>query len=115
MQRTTLVHVLSSGQVGGSEKQALMLMEGLDIARFELTVIVFRPGPLEPRLREIARVIVLDKRRRIDPAFFVRLVTAFRWLQPGIVHTWDSTANLWGGLACRVSGVPHHVISEGEQ
>ncbi len=114
MKRVTLVHMLSSAQVGGSEKQAVMLLEGLDPARFEPSVIVFRPGPLEAKLRALARVVVLDKRRKVDAPFFVRLVLALRWLEPDIVHTWDSTANLWGGLASRVAGVPHHVVSEGE-
>lgn len=94
-----VAHVIGGAQVGGTERQLLLLLEHLDSERIASTVTLIRGGPLESRFRAAAPTTVLPKRGRIDPVFAWRLGRHLRAIRPDVVHTWGSTANLWGAVA----------------
>ncbi len=112
MTRPRILHLVSTGQIGGSEKHAASLVRLMDSERFEIGVVLFRPGPLVDSFAESNRTIVLDKKRRIDPKFAWKLTHVLQTERPDLIHTWNSTANLWGGLVAKLLGFPHLVSEE---
>ncbi|HUP71166.1 MAG TPA: glycosyltransferase [Acidimicrobiales bacterium] len=107
-----IIHVLGTANVGGTERQLLLLLDHLDPHRFACQVVLVRGGPLLGEFERRAPTTVLGKRGPIDPVFLIRMVATLRRAHPDVVSTWGVTANLWGASAARLAGVPHHVASE---
>ena len=99
--RKRVVHLIDNLRVGGAEKQLVLFCRHIDPERFEQIVVCMREaGPLEQQLIEAGiRVVVLGKRYKIDPLFFISLVQAFRTIEPDLVMCWLFSANLWGRFA----------------
>jgi glycosyltransferase involved in cell wall biosynthesis len=99
----------------GAEKQLAMLAAGLPRAEFDVHVCALtRGGPLAEPLRDAGLpVTVIGKRRKLDPAAYLRVLSYLRKLQPDIVHTWLFAANCYGRLAAWQAGVP--IIVGGER
>jgi glycosyltransferase involved in cell wall biosynthesis/SAM-dependent methyltransferase len=97
-----IVHVIDNLRIGGAEKQLALFCRSIDRARFVQVVLCMREsGPLEQELLEMgAEILILGKKKKIDPFFFYRLVRGLSKLDPDIVHCWLFSANLWGRLAC---------------
>lgn len=111
---TRVLHMISTGQVGGTEKHVASLLTGFDPSEFDLRVVLFRPGPLESAYAASAQTKVIEKNKRYDLRFLLSLTREVKAQRPSVVHTWNSTANLWGSLAARLGGVRKIIVSEEE-
>ena len=109
--RPRVLHVLGGAGIGGMERQLLALLPHL-AADTESTLILVRGGPLAGAFADTVPTRTIAKHGKVDPVCLARLVAAMRRRRPDIVHTWGSTANLWGGLAARIAGVAHLVVSD---
>ena len=75
-------------------------------------LLLVRGGPLARRFAEVVPTDVVPKVGKADPVCLTRMVAVIRRHQPDIVHTWGSTANLWGATAAQLAGVPALVVSD---
>lgn len=107
--------IIPTLEEGGAEKQLCLLAKGIDRSRFEPLIIALTRGG--PRLVDLTNhgisVVEINKRGKLDPWAFVRLVQAIRVFAPQIVHTWLFAANSYGRLAAIRAKVP--VIFAGER
>lgn len=111
MQRVLIV--IDELDIGGTEQQILELVRRLPRERYSPLVCCFRHGRKAAEIQQLGvRVVELPKRRRVDPAFFRRLVRLMRDERVDIVHTFLIGGNLWGRLAAVLAGVPTVVASE---
>ncbi len=112
--RTDIVYVLPRPEIGGAEKQMLRLVEHLDSDCYRSTVI-FLDGPgsmLAEFEQEADDVIVLHRRGLFDLGTFAQLLGHIRRIRPSTVHATLYIANLFGGWAARLAGVPNVVVSQ---
>jgi glycosyltransferase involved in cell wall biosynthesis len=95
---------------GGAERQLVELANGLDRARFEVSVAcVVRGGPLGEELAASGiPVSVFDAR---GPLGLYRLTRHIRRVAPDIVHTFLFGSNVIGTLAAKTAGVPIVITS----
>lgn len=109
--RLRVLHVLGGAAVGGAERQLLLLLRNRadDV---DARLLLVRGGPLARQFAAVVPTDVVPKVGKADPICLARMVALLRHHQPDIVHTWGSTANLWGATAARVAGVPHLVVSD---
>ena len=112
--RTEIVYVIPRPEIGGAEKQLLRLIEHLDQRRYRSTVICLDGGgTLLPDYVAIADdVIVLDRQGLFDFRTFIDLLSHIRHIRPTTVHTTLYIANLFGGWAAKLAGVPRVVVSQ---
>jgi glycosyltransferase involved in cell wall biosynthesis len=116
-----------TAELGGGEIALLELIRHLDTTRIQPVVILFAEGPLAPLLREVAEVHILTLSPRVlkakkdglglhsllrggpalaGLAFLYRLHRLLRSLKPEIVYTNSLKADLLGGIAGRLAGIP---------
>ncbi len=103
--------ISSVGEKGGAEVYMLNLLKHLDRTRFEPTVALLRPGPLEADLRRTdVRVIHLPAHRMRD---VVRVGQTIQTLSARIrdeeldlVHSNGFRAHVYGGAAAALARVP---------
>ena len=112
--RTEIVYVIPRPEIGGAEKQLLRLIEHLDQRRYRSTVICLDGGgTLLPDYVAIADdVIVLDRQGVFEFRTFIGLLSHIRHIRPTTVHTTLYIANLFGGWAAKLAGVPRVVVSQ---
>ena len=112
--RIDIVYVIPRPEIGGAEKQLLRLIEHLDSTRYRATVICLDgPGALLDEFERVAhRVIVLNRNGLFDLFTFTKLLGSIRSIRPTTVHTTLYIANLFGGWAARLAGVPNVVVSQ---
>src|SRR5262245_33347439 len=91
----TILHVIPTLGVGGTERQLVKLLPRLDAARFRQTVCYYtRTETLEEPLRAAGISIVFVDKFGMRPwSFFARLRRVIRDVRPDIVHTWLYSAN----------------------
>lgn len=107
-----MVHLLPSFARGGAEIGTVDLVEGLLDGGIDAWLVALRgDGPAAHRRspRVVARTIVIGRQHRVDARALSALVAALRRVQPDVVHSHLFTGLLWGELARRAAGVPHHV------
>jgi glycosyltransferase involved in cell wall biosynthesis len=104
-----IVHVLDSLALGGTETQAVALVQALAARGVANHVLLFRDGPLAARLDD-ARITT--ERLRVHgflrPGFATlvwRLARAMRRQRADVVQTYGFYTNLPGVLAARLAGV----------
>ena len=114
-----------TAQCGGGELALLNLIANLDQERFEASVLLFADGPLRERLEEYVPVIIEPLEARILSAhkealvrgagrsdiaglctFVWRVRDVIRRTKPELIHTNSLKADLIGGVAARLAGVP---------
>ncbi len=107
--------IIPSLDEGGAEKQLCLLAKGIDRDRFEpLVITLTRSGPRKADLvNNNIPVCEIDKRGKINPLAFIRLLKAIRRFSPHIVHTWLFSANSYGRFAALWAKVP--IILGGER
>ena len=112
--RNDIVYVIPRPEIGGAEKQLLRLIEHMDSSRFRATVICLDGGgSLLDEYEAIAdEVVVLRRRGLFDVITFARLLGHIRRIRPTTVHTTLYIANLFGGWAAKLAGVPRIVVSQ---
>lgn len=100
--------IITGLNTGGAEVMLLKLLERLD-KRFSPHVISLSDvGAIGLRIEALGiPVESLGMRRGVlHPGLFFRLVGRLKELKPDLVHTWMYHADLLGGLAGRMAGVP---------
>lgn len=100
--------IITGLSVGGAETMLLKLLERLP-DRFSPSVVsLTTPGEIGPRIAALG-IPVMSLGMRPGPglpAVMVRLVAVLRRQRPALVHTWMYHADLAGGVAARLAGVP---------
>jgi glycosyltransferase involved in cell wall biosynthesis len=109
-----ILYVIPRPEIGGAERQLLMLMQGLDRDRFRPHIICLDgEGALrDDYVDASASYHVLNRRHTVDLNALNALVDLTRRIRPAIAHTWLYIANLYGGWAARLSGVPSVIVSQ---
>lgn len=109
-----ILHIISTLERSGAEKQLLLLSRGLAQQGFDVHVAALeRGGPLTVEFRAAGvPTIVIGKRLVSDPIALARLTRYAVHLGPELVHTWNFTANAYGRVAARAAGVKHVVAGE---
>lgn len=84
-------------EVGGSQRQIVHLLRGLDRSQWEPTLLFFRrPSFLVDELREAGiRCIHMPKLGRVSPRFVFRLWKLLRRERFELIHAYSLTAELW--------------------
>ena len=84
-------------EVGGSQRQIVHLLRGLDREQWEPTLLFFRrPSFLVDELRDAGiPCIHLPKRGRVSPRFVFRLWNLLRRERFELIHAYSLTAELW--------------------
>jgi glycosyltransferase involved in cell wall biosynthesis len=109
-----ICYVIGTLDIGGAEKQLLMLSRGLDKQKFSSVVISLRNGGPLKKDFEISGIKVIEagKKFKIDILFFFRLLKIIKKERPEILHTFMFTSNTWGRVAGILSNVPVIISSE---
>ena len=84
-------------EVGGSQRQIVHLLRGLDCGQWEPTLLFFRRSSfLVDELRDAGiRCIHLPKQGRVSPRFVFRLWNLLRRERFELIHAYSLTAELW--------------------
>lgn len=102
-----VLHIESGRHLYGGARQVLYILEGL-AARGGHNVLACPPGAhvAEPA-RAVAEVIEMPMKGDVDLGLVARLRAAIRHHQPDLIHVHSRRgADLFGGLAAKLSGVP---------
>lgn len=88
-------------EVGGTQRQIVHMVLGLDRTHFEPTVLYFRNRSFFVDQLEQAgvRVLLVDKHARIDPGFVGRLRRSVGEGDYDVMHCFALTGELWGAVA----------------
>lgn len=99
-----LLIVIDEMEVGGSQRQVVHLLLGLDRQRWQPELVFFRERSFLVDTLEQAgiRVHFLPKRSRVDPGFFIALWRLLRDGRYDAVHAFSLTAEFWTLLALRL-------------
>lgn len=91
-------------EVGGTQRQIVHIARHLDRRRFEPVVLFFRNPSFFVTELEAAgvRVIQVEKRGRIDPAFVWRLVRTLHRERFDVMQCFAFSGELWGAVARRL-------------
>lgn len=112
MKKIKVCYVIGTLEFGGTEKQLLKLIKGIDREYFNPVVIAFRGGVLKEEFEKLTKVIVVGKRWKIDLFFLIRLISVIWKEKPDILQTFMFTSNTWGRIAGILSGVSVIVACE---
>lgn len=101
-------------EVGGAERFFIKLLKNLPQSQFDIKVVCLsRKGVWANEVESCGIPIVsMDKKTGIDFFILFRLITLIRHEKPDIVNLYLWTAYLWGGLASRIVGVKHVIVTE---
>ena len=101
--------LLRSLNIGGTERQLMELVKGLDSNHFDITVgLFYNEGALIEEIKSMPwiHVVSLNKSGRWDIIRFVlRFIKLLKSLQPDILYSFLPDANIAGLIAGRLSGV----------
>ena len=97
----TVMHVINSLDIGGTEKQLYLLLKHLDRQRFHPVVVSLSKGGfwVEPIRGLGVELVELKRRGSYEVRRLMSLVGLLQRYKPTILHTWQSPGNLYGGLA----------------
>ncbi|MDR1471242.1 MAG: glycosyltransferase [Synergistaceae bacterium] len=107
--RIRLAHIITGLNVGGAENALCKLVENIDREKFECSVLSLLPdGALAGRIKNAGADVFTLNMKRGQPRLssFIRMVSRLRKIRPDIVQTWMYHADLMGGIAGRILGVP---------
>jgi glycosyltransferase involved in cell wall biosynthesis len=99
-------------ELGGSQRQILLLAKALRKKRHPVTVAYFREAgaAVRPELEAAGiEVRLVAKRRRVDPAFLLRLARLLASARDAHVLSFGYTANLWTRLAGLLASAPRPI------
>lgn len=101
MRRIKLVFLINSLAIGGAERQLVTLATSLDPAIFDITVLCFYGGGEFGQELADAKIplVSLEKKGRWDvQGFLRRLRSTLKRIQPDVIHSYMTVANLLGTL-----------------
>ena len=108
--RPRVLHLLTSFETGGTERQAVELLRRLDAQRFDVQLAVLRrEGPLQAQIADRFPVVPEFRLTSFLSLNAVRqcwrLIRLLRRTRTDILHTHDFYAGLMGAVAGRLAGV----------
>lgn len=105
--------VITHLELGGAQKNTLMMLEQLPRDRYEVGLVSGKEGPLVewadriPGVRRVALPTLVREVRPVkDLIAFVRMWRLFRRERPTLVHTHCPKAGILGRWAAKLAGVP---------
>ena len=104
-----VVHIIAGLDSDGAEKMLHRLIAGMDRTVFENEVIsLTNVGPMAQQIEACGvRVRALGmKRGSANPFYLLKLAGWLRKSRPQVVQTWMYHADLVGGLAAKLAGIP---------
>lgn len=104
-----IVHVITNLEIGGAEMMLYRLVEALDGQGHQAHVVCLRNGgTLADQIEQLGIPVERLNMRRAapNPAVVLRLAQILRRIEPDAVQTWMYHADLLGGLAAQMAGVP---------
>jgi glycosyltransferase involved in cell wall biosynthesis len=104
-----LTHVITSLNMGGAEMMLYRLLKHIDRDRFENQVIcMIPPGEVGESIRDLDIPVISLGMRSGSPSLtaLIRLCRLFHDEKTALVHTWMYHADLLGGLAGLLTGIP---------
>jgi len=104
-----VVHIISGLQIGGAEMMLYRLLQTMDKEVFPSQVVSMTDeGALGPAIRDLGIPLhtLAMKRGLPDPFSLLPAARILKQACPAIVQTWMYHADLFGGLAARLSGGP---------
>jgi glycosyltransferase involved in cell wall biosynthesis len=104
-----VLHIITDLDTGGAEMMLFKLMQGLDRDRFAPMVVSLTDiGAVGERILSLGVPVTSLGMARgcVKSGDLRRLVNLLREEQPEVVQTWMYHADLLGGLAARLAGVP---------
>ena len=108
MSKIRLTYFIPQLELGGSERQLLLLVGHLDQSIFDISIITL---VCRIKIPPSISVHVLPKKVGLDLTFLPRLCSTIRQLKPHILHTISTQANIWGLLATLIERPPVVVAS----
>lgn len=108
-----LLLVTDEMEIGGSQRQIVYLLGGLDRSRWQPELLFFRRESfLLDELRRMGVVIHhLPKRSRLDPLFALRYAALLRAGHYDLVHAFSLTAELWTIAASMLTRRPPPLVA----
>jgi glycosyltransferase involved in cell wall biosynthesis len=109
-----ILYIIPRPEIGGAERQLLMLMQGLDRRYYCPHVVCLDgDGSLLGGYQEASEsCVVLNRKKAFDWRVLQTLRAHIQNLQPAIVHTWLYIANLYGSMATRTSTQVPVIVSQ---
>lgn len=100
-----ILYIIPRPEIGGAERQLLMLMQGLDRTRYCPHVVCLDGGGslLEAYQEAAESCVVIHRNKAFDLKALKALQDHIRHVQPAVIHTWLYIANLYGTIANRLS------------
>ena len=109
LNKINIFFLIRSLSIGGTERQLIELVKGLDSNHFDITVgLFYNEGALIEEIKSMPwiHVVSLNKSGRWDIIRFVlRFIKLLKSLQPDILYSFLPDANIAGLIAGRLSGV----------
>jgi glycosyltransferase involved in cell wall biosynthesis len=103
-----ILHVISGLTTGGAERQIIILSR--DLVRRGHEILIYTLNDRVPRLPELkdcgVRVVVDQKRLRLDPLVIARLRRTARSWGADVAHGWLYDGNIYTRIALRGLGIP---------
>jgi glycosyltransferase involved in cell wall biosynthesis len=108
-----IVYILPTLDKGGAERLVVDLILNLDRTVFEPMLILFKRGGewLAELTAENIPVLILEKKKKISPLNFWRILSALKKIRPDIVHT-HLGGDIYGRWAAKLIKVPVIVSTE---
>ncbi len=115
MSNKTILHIISQLGMGGAERQLYLLLKGLR-SQYDFIVVSYDKERLDymDAIQSLGvQVIVILKGPGLIGRlrFLKELRNLIRTIAPDIVHTWLSSANFWGRIACLLSKKKRRIIA----
>ncbi len=106
--RIRVMYLIWSLDLGGAEQVVVDLARRLSKKSFKPMVCCLNDkGRLSPLVeREGIRVFALHKKPKFDPWILPKLIGIIRDEKIDLIHTHLFTANLWGRIAAKLTGIP---------
>jgi glycosyltransferase involved in cell wall biosynthesis len=108
-----VLHILPSLNSGGAERLVLDLLNNFSPDKFSVELLLFKSKGFfydEARAKGI-KVIVLNKKFKLDLINFFKIYRRIKKISPDIVHT-HLGADIYGSLAAKLAGVKFIVSTE---
>src|SRR5208283_2510626 len=109
-----ILYVIASLNIGGTELQLKLLVEGLDRTQFQpIICAITMGGPLEEDFKKMnVPVYVLGKKHKLDISILTKLSRLISIHKPLILQSFMFTANFWCRWAGYRNNIPILITSE---